>query len=721
MFGLNLFKKDNNKNDMTYFKEIIEVKHNLNGKELTIRTGEFAHQASGSVTVTMGETVVMAAATMGAARDGVNFFPMMVDYEEKFYAAGKINSSRFVKREGRPSDNAVLTSRLIDRPLRPLFAKGMNNDVQIICTVLSTDLENDPATLAIIAASAALSISGMPFKGPVGAVRMGLSENGELMINPTRTEAEDSLLDLVVAGTDDAITMVEAGAKEVDRAKMLEALVKAHTFIKEVCALQSKLVEAVKPTPLEYTTFERDVEFAEKIEKAVDQEKLSKVGGKTKQDFKATLKIVEEDLMQKFATDLEEGNVSKSLIKDVALEAAEGKMRTDIIEKGIRIDGRKLDEIRPIQCKVGVLPRPHGTGLFQRGETQILSVLTLGSPNSAQIIDGMDQDTTKSYMHHYNFPPYSVGEVRPLRGVGRREVGHGFLAERALEPVLPSKEVFPYTIRVVSETFACNGSSSMGSVCGSTLALMNAGVPITAPVSGIAMGLVTDDKGNHRILSDIQGQEDFAGDMDFKVTGTAKGITALQMDIKLTGLSIDILKEALEAGDKGRMEILGKMLEVIAEPNKTVSKYAPLIETIMIDPDYIRDIIGKGGETIQKITADTNTEISIEQDGSVVITAPDAESFEAAKATILAIAFSPEAGQEFMGKVMRVENYGAFVEIAPGKQGLLHVSKIAPFRIDNVGDYLKEGQEVKVTVTEIDNQGRMNLSHKEHFVGEEKK
>lgn len=721
MFGLNIFKKNNNNNDMTYFKEIKEVKHTINGQELTIRTGEFAHQASGSVTVTLGETVVLAAATMGAARDGADFFPMMVDYEEKFYAAGKINSSRFIKREGRPSDNAILNCRLIDRPLRPLFPKGMNNDVQIICTVLSADLENDPAILALIAASAALSISGMPFKGPVGAVRMGLTPEGQLMINPTRTQEENSILDLVVAGTNDAVTMVEAGAKEVSREKMLEALAEAHKYIKEICELQTKLVEIVKPQALEYSTFERDEDMAVKIRAAVDESKLALVGGKTKQDFKATLKAVEEDLIEKFKAEIEAGTVSKGFVKDIALEAAEDKMRVDIIEKGIRIDGRKLDEIRPIQCRVGVLPRPHGTGLFQRGETQILSIVTLGSPNSALTIDSMDEDTTKSYIHHYNFPPYSVGEVRPLRGVGRREIGHGFLAERALEAVIPSKEEFAYTIRVVSETFACNGSSSMGSVCGSTLSLMHAGVPIKAPVSGIAMGLVTDEKGNHKILSDIQGLEDFAGDMDFKVAGTKNGITALQMDIKLTGLSLEIIKEALEAGDKGRLDILDQMLAVIPEPNKELSKYAPMIETIHIDPDYIREVIGKGGETIQRITAETNTEISIEQDGRVVITAPNGEAFEAAKATIMAIAFSPEAGQVFMGKVMRVENYGAFVEIAPGKQGLLHVSKIAPFRIDNVGDYLKEGQEVQVTVTEIDNQGRINLSHKEHFKGEEKK
>lgn len=721
MFGLNIFKKDNNNNsDMTYFKEVKEVKHNLNGKELTIKTGQFAHQAHGAVTVTLGETVVLAAATMGSAREGTDFFPMMVDYEEKFYASGKINSNRFMKREGRPSDNAILTARLIDRPLRPLFPKGMNNDVQIICTVLSADLENDASILALIAASAALSISGMPFAGPVGAVRMGMID-GQLVVNPTSAEREVSLLDLVVAGTKDAVTMVEAGAKEVSSEQMLTAIETAHKFIQEVCELQAKLVAMVNPTPLEYTTFERDEEMAAKVMAAIDQEKLALVGGKTKKDFKSTLGAVEEDTIAKFASEIEQGLVSKGLIKDVCLEAAEDQMRKNVLEKGVRLDGRGLEDIRPIRCEVGVLPRPHGTGVFQRGETQVVSFVTLGSPNAAQIIDSMDEDTKKSYIHHYNFPPYSVGEVKPLRGTGRREIGHGFLAERALEAVIPAKEVFPYTIRVVSETFACNGSSSMGSVCGSTLALMHAGVPITAPVSGIAMGLVTDKSGKYKILSDIQGLEDFAGDMDFKVAGTKNGITALQMDIKLTGLSLALLKEALAQADKGRMQILDEMLKVIPEPNKQLSKYAPLIETIHIHPDYIREVIGKGGETIQKITADTNCEISIEQDGSVVITAPDQASFEAAKSTIMAIAFSPEPGQEFMGTVVRVENYGAFVEIAPGKSGLLHVSKIAPFRVDNVRDYLTEGQVLKVVVVKIDDQGRVDLSHKEYFEGTEKK
>jgi polyribonucleotide nucleotidyltransferase len=717
MFGLNIFKKDN-KLDMTYFKEVKEVKHVLNGQEISIKTGQYANQADGSVTITVGETVVLAAATMGSAREGVDFFPMMVDYEEKFYASGKINSNRFMKREGRPSDNAVLTARLIDRPLRPLFPEGMNNDVQIICTVISADLISDPSVIALNAASAALMVSGMPFKGPVGAVRVGMID-GKFVLNPNYEEKIAGQLDLLVAGTLDAITMVEAGASEISPEKMIEALEFGHKYIVELCELQNKLYELVKPEPKAYGTFERDEELAAKITTALAEADLESVKGQTKKEFKVNLSALEEKTIAHFAAEIEAGTISKGFLKGIVLEAVENTMRKNVIAKGERYDGRTPEQIRPIRTEVGLFPRPHGTGMFQRGETQVVSFATLGSPNSAQIIDSMDEDTKKSYIHHYNFPPYSVGEVKPLRGVGRREIGHGFLAERALEPVLPSKEVFPYTIRVVSETFACNGSSSMASVCGSTLALMDAGVPISAPVAGIAMGLITNDEGQYKILTDIQGLEDFAGDMDFKVAGTKNGITALQMDIKLTGLSLNIMKEAIAQAGTALTFILAEMAKTISEPRAHLSKYAPLIKTIHIDPDYIRDVIGKGGETIQKITADTNCEISIEQDGSVVITAPNQEAYEAAESTIKAIAFSPEVGQEFDGTVVRVEAYGAFVEIAPGKSGLLHVSKIAPFRVEKVADFLKEGQVVRVKVVNIDDQGRVDLSHKE-FYKEEK-
>ncbi len=717
MFGLNIFKKDNQL-DMNYFKEVKEVKHVLNGQEISIKTGQYANQADGSVTITIGETVVLAAATMGSAREGVDFFPMMVDYEEKFYASGKINSNRFMKREGRPSDNAVLTARLIDRPLRPLFPEGMNNDVQIICTVISADLISDPSVIALNAASAALMVSGMPFKGPVGAVRVGMID-GEFVLNPNYEEKLSGQLDLLVAGTLDAITMVEAGASEISPEKMIEALEFGHKYIVELCALQNKLYELVKPEPKAYGTFERDEELVAKITAALAETDLESVKGVTKKEFKVNLSALEEKAIAHFATEIEAGTISKGFLKGIVLEAVENTMRKNVIAKGARYDGRTPEQIRPIKTEVGIFPRPHGTGMFQRGETQVVSFATLGSPNSAQIIDSMDEETKKSYIHHYNFPPYSVGEVKPLRGVGRREIGHGFLAERALEPVLPSKEVFPYTIRVVSETFACNGSSSMASVCGSTLALMDAGVPISAPVAGIAMGLITDDSGAYKILTDIQGLEDFAGDMDFKVAGTKNGITALQMDIKLTGLSLNIMKEAIAQAGTALTFILAEMAKTIAEPRAQLSKYAPLIKTIHIDPDYIRDVIGKGGETIQKITGETGCEISIEQDGSVVITAPNQEAYDAAESTIKAIAFSPEIGQEFDGKVARVEAYGAFVEIAPGKSGLVHVSKIAPFRVEKVADFVKEGQILRVKVVNIDDQGRIDLSHKE-FYKEEK-
>jgi polyribonucleotide nucleotidyltransferase len=702
---------------MTYFKEVKEVSHTLNGTEVTIKTGQYANQADGSVTITVGETVVLAAATMGSARDGVDFFPMMVDYEEKFYASGKINSNRFMKREGRPSDNAILTARLIDRPLRPLFPEGMNNDVQIICTVISADIINDPSVIALNAASAALMISGMPFKGPVGAVRVGMID-GQFVLNPNYEQKVAGQLDLLVAGTMDAITMVEAGASEISPEKMIEALEFGHKYIKELCELQTKLYELVKPEPKEYGTFERDEELAQRITAALAESDLESVKGQTKKEFKVKLSALEEKTIAHFASEIEEGTISKGFLKGIVLEAVENTMRKNVIAKGERFDGRRTDEIRPIRTAVGLFPRPHGTGMFQRGETQVVSFATLGSPNSAQIIDSMDEDIKKSYIHHYNFPPYSVGEVKPLRGVGRREIGHGFLAERALEPVLPSKDVFPYTIRVVSETFACNGSSSMASVCGSTLALMDAGVPISAPVAGIAMGLITNDEGQYKILTDIQGLEDFAGDMDFKVAATKNGITALQMDIKLTGLSLDIMKEAIAQAGTALTFILAEMAKTIAEPRAHLSKYAPLIETIHINPDFIRDVIGKGGETIQKITGETGCEISIEQDGSVVITAPTQEAFDAAKAMIDAITYEPTIGEEFDGTVVRVEDYGVFVEFIPGKNGLVHVSKFAPFRIEKMRDHAKEGDKIRVKIINVDDQGRVDLSHKEFHKGE---
>lgn len=703
---------------MNYFKETIKVSGMIDGKEITIAHGEYAHQASGAVTVTMGDTIVLGTATMGQAKEGADFFPLMVDYVEKYYATGTIGGNRFMKREGRPSDNAVLTSRMIDRPIRPLFPKGMTNEVQVICTVLSADMEVDPAPLAMIAASAALAVSGMPFGGPIAGVRMGMLD-GKLVINPSFENKDDLDLDLMVAGHKDAITMVESKANEVSYDQMLEALQKAHEQIVEICRMQDELVKKVSVEPLEYTVAEQDEDWVAKIIDAVDDARLDEIHGLTKPEVKKKEKAYIDEILEKFAAEIEAEEVSKGLVKSVVAEQSKKRMRYNIVKNKKRIDGRSIDQIRDIRTQVGVLPRAHGSGVFQRGETQVLSVATLGSPNDAQLVETMDLDEKKRYIHHYNFPAYSVGEVKFLRSPGRREIGHGDLAERALLPVLPSVEEFAYTMRVVSEVMTCNGSSSMASVCGSTLALMDAGVPIKKPVAGIAMGLVALDleAGDYEILSDIQGLEDFAGDMDFKVTGTRDGITALQMDIKLDGMPIEIMKEALGRAEKGLHFILDKMEETISEPRAELSKYAPMIESMMINPKQIGDVIGKGGETIQELTAETNTEISIEDDGQVIITAPDRESFEAAKARIEAIVYVPEVGDVFDGKVLRTEPFGAIVEFSAGKTGLLHISELAPKRIEKTEDVVNTGDTVKVKITEVARDGKVRLSHKDFYKG----
>lgn len=690
----------------------------LAGRKLKIETGLLANQSHGSVMVTLGETVVFASAVMGDVREGTDFFPLMVDYEEKYYAAGKIKGSRFVKREGRPSETAVLNSRMIDRPIRPLFPKGMVNDVQLICSVLSADLEVEPSTTAMIAASAALCISGMPFEGPIASVRVGLiDENGteKLIINPTYQQVETGRLDLVVAGTSEAITMVEAASSEVTEDTMLKALDMAHAEIKKICELQEQFKAAYKKEDREVSIV-KDPEAAEKaIAETITKEQLDAVKGTTKKEVKVKIKELEHLLIEKYATQIESGEFTKSNLKNSLNHALEQNMRENILTKEERLDGRKIDEIRPIDCKIGLLPRPHGSALFQRGETQALSMTTLGSPGSAQIVDTMDEDVVKRYMHHYNFPPFSVGEVKPLRGPSRRDIGHGDLAERSLIPVLPAKEDFPYTIWVVSEIMSCNGSSSMASVCGSTLSLMHAGVPIKKPVAGIAMGLVSRNKDiaqGYKILSDIQGMEDFAGDMDFKVTGTKDGINALQMDIKVKGLSIEVMKEALDRAKAGRLFILDKMMAVIAEPNKELSKFAPMIKFIKINPDLIKVVIGKGGETIQKITAECDVEIDVEQDGLITITAKDQESGDKALAWIERLTYEPKAGDVFDGKVVKIMDFGAFVEFLPGKEGLVHISQLANTRVNRVEDVVKEGDTLKVKLVEKDSQGRYNLSHK---------
>lgn len=704
--------------------------YDLAGKNLNLSTGEIALQADGSVVVTVGENKILATAVMNKeGRSDAGFFPLTVDYEERFYAAGKIKGSRFVKREGRPSDTAILNSRLIDRPIRPLFPKGMTNEVQLICTVLSTDQIIDPAPNAITAASAALTISGIPFQGPVAGVHIGLvEEDGEekLIVSPTHEQVEEGKLDLVVAGTVDAITMVEAGASEVDEEVMLKALELAHKHIKGLCELQLKMAEEYKSEPIEPTMKTLPEDAKDAVDNYVTDEMLDAVKGVNKAEVRERRQDLEERLLLNYEKQLEEELYTEGDLKEVLNDRIEERMRHNIIHKGVRIDGREIDEVRPITCKIGLLPRTHGSALFQRGETQALTITTLGSPGAAMIVDTMEEETTKRYMHFYNFPPFSVGDTKPRRGPSRREIGHGALAERALLPVLPDQNDFPYTMLLVSEIVTCNGSSSMASVCGSSMSLMAAGVPIKKHVSAIAMGLVTDDDGNYKIMTDIQGMEDFAGDMDFKMAGTDDGITALQMDIKIKGLSIDIMREALNRAKEARNFVMDKMKEAIAEP-QDMSKYAPLIKTIKIDPDKIRDVIGKGGETIQKITGEYEVDIDIEDDGLVMITAPTQEQGEKAMNKIKQITYEPEVGDVFEGEVTRIMDFGAFVEFIPGKEGLVHISQLAHERVNKVEDVVKVGDKVKVKLTEIDDMGRYNLSRKallprpEQKGGEQKK
>ncbi len=705
-----------------YDMPIHSVSMDLAGRKLTIETGRFALQATGAVTISLDDTVILCTAMLGEGREGTDFFPLVVDYQERFYAAGKMSGSRFVKREGKPSDDATLSCRLIDRPIRPMFPKGITNEVQLITTVMSADLEVHPVTTALIGASAALMISGMPFKEPVSAVRIGLvNRNGveELVVNPTYQEMEEGRLNLVVAGTEDAITMVEAVASEVSDDKMLEALGLAHETIKGICRLQKELYAKVQPMDLEVMYGEKDKTVYNMVKEVVSGEELDAIKGKTKKIVKKGTKALEEKVIAHFAAQIEAEEMSKGAIKEAINDLMEERMRYNILEHGIRIDGRALDEVRPVSCEVGFLPRTHGSSMFKRGETQIINVCTLGGPDTAQVIESMDMDTKRRYIHHYNFPPFSTGEVKPLRSPGRREIGHGFLAERALIAVLPDPSEFPYAMRTVSETVACNGSSSMGSVCASTLSLMDAGVPIKAPVSAIAMGLVTGENGKYRILSDIQGLEDFAGDMDLKVAGTPNGITALQMDIKIKGLQLSLIKEAFVQAHKGREEIMNVMMATINQPREHLSSYAPVIETISIDPDKIREVIGKGGETIQGIVAETGAQIDIEDDGRVNITAPNSESAQKAKAYILGIATDPEIGSDFEGTVVKLMEFGAFVRFLPGRDGLLHISKISRDRVDDISKHLQVGDKIKVRLVEIDRQGRFNLSHLPFVAGGE--
>ncbi len=679
------------------------------GRELSIETGTVGFLADGAVLVRYGDTVVMGTAVVSnQPRDGVDFFPLLIDYEERFYASGKISGSRFIKREGRASERATLSARLIDRPIRPLFPKGYRNDVQSVAMVVSADLEYAANIIAMTAVSSALMLSGGPFEGPVAGVRIGLID-GELVAFPSETQMADSTLDLTVAGTKDAIMMVEAGANEVDEETMIKAIELAHKSIQPLIKLQEEVVAALGVKAKEYELVKADETVIDDIKKYLE----GRLGAAIRhQDHYArhdAIRNLQGEVLEKFGETHEKDALEMAFNKVIDYE-----IRRGILEDGERPDGRKTDKVRDISSRVGLLPRTHGSALFTRGSTQVLNVTTLASTSYAQLIDTMEENTTKRYMHYYNAPGYSGGEVKPMRSPGRREIGHGALAERALLPVIPTVEDFPYTIRTVSEVLSQNGSSSMASVCGSTLSLMDAGVPIRKPVAGIAMGLVTDhDKpGKYVILTDIQGAEDFAGDMDFKVAGTKDGITALQMDIKVKGITPEIMRNALAQAHTGRNHIMSEMMKVLDAPRAEMSPYAPRISKLMISPDKIKDVIGKGGETINRIIAETGVEIDIEDSGLVMIASVDADGAERAIAIIKSITEDPEVGTIYEGTVVKLMEFGAFVNIMPGKDGLVHISQMGEKRVDKVSDVVKLGDKVRVKLMEIDGQGRLNLSMK---------
>ncbi len=679
----------------------------LGGRPLVLETGRLAKQANGAVLVTYGDTVVLATVTASKNPTELDFFPLTVNYEERLYAVGKIPGG-FIKREGRPSEKAILASRLIDRPIRPLFPEGFRNDVQVVTLVLSVDQDCAPEIAAMIGVSTALGVSDVPFNGPIAGVIVG-RVNSEFVINPTPAQAEESDMHLVVAGTKEAIMMVEAGAKEVPEQVMLEAIMFGHEEIKRIIAVEAQLIaEAGKPKmPVIVHQIDETIENTVRAyamdklrsaiyqaEKHARQEAIDAVVDETKSYFVEQYPDHMSDI----------GEVLHTIVKE--------EVRKAILDDGMRPDGRSLDEIRPISVDAGVLPRTHGSGLFTRGQTQALSICTLGAMGDVQILDGISPEESKRFMHHYNFPPFSTGEARPLRPPSRRDIGHGALGERALEPIIPREEEFPYTIRVVSEVLESNGSSSQASICASILALMDAGVPIKAPVAGVAMGLVKEGD-QVAVLTDIQGMEDHLGDMDFKVAGTEAGVTALQMDIKIGGITREVLEQALAKAHVGRMFILDKMLQAISEPRERLSPYAPKIISMRINPDKIREVIGPGGRVINKIIDDTGVKIDIEQDGRVFISTPDQEAGERARQIIEGIVREVVVGETYEGKVMRVESYGAFIEILPGKEGLVHVSQLGADRVKRTEDVVQVGDHLQVKVTEIDSQGRINLSHRE--------
>ena len=701
-------------------RQVHSVQADICGRTLTIETGRFAEQADGAVTVRYGDTMLLAT-VVGAKepREGVDFFPLTVDYEEKMYAAGKIPGS-FFKREGRPTETAILTARLTDRPLRPLFPKGFRNEVQVIVTTFSIDKVNDPGPLAIIGASAALAISDIPFSGPVGAVQVG-HINGELVINPLMSAMADNRLDLVVAGTKDAVLMVEAGAHELTEDEMLEAVIKGHEVCKQLCALQEQLVAKAGRPKRAFVAMVVDTSLEDAVAAYMGNRLKEAVNNPDKTARVEATEELRQDVLAHFTADEPEEEIPNR-VKEVtkAFEALlKDEVRNAILDNDLRVDGRGLKDIRPISVDVGVVPRVHGSGLFTRGQTQVLTITTLGSPGDEQRLDDLGIETSKRYIHHYNFPPFSTGEAKRLAGPRRRDIGHGALAERSLVAVLPSQDEFPYTMRLVSEVLSSNGSSSMASVCGSSLSLMNAGVPIKRPVAGVAMGLITDPDGRWKVLTDIQGIEDMLGDMDFKVAGTAEGVTGLQMDIKTTGITYDIMRQAFAQAREGRLFILNKMNEVINQPSEELSEFAPRIITLQINPEKIGALIGPGGKTIRGITESTGTQIDIEEDGRVFISSPDGEAAQQAVSMVEALTREIKVGDVFLGKVVRIMPFGAFVNLVPGRDGMVHISELDTGRVENVEDVIKMGDEINVMVIAVEpGAGKVSLSRRAVLTGE---
>ncbi|MBE2975185.1 polyribonucleotide nucleotidyltransferase [Priestia megaterium] len=680
----------------------------LAGRKLEVEVGQLAKQANGAALIRYGDTVVLSTATASKEPKNVDFFPLTVNYEERLYAVGKIPGG-FIKREGRPSEKAILASRLIDRPIRPLFADGFRNEVQVVSVVMSVDQNCSSEIAAMFGSSLALSVSDIPFEGPIAGVIVGRVDN-EFVVNPTVDELEKSDIHLTVAGTKDAINMVEAGADEVPEEVMLEAIMFGHEQIKKLIAFQEEIVAAVGKEKVEVELYTVDADLEHQVREIAEGDMNRAVQVQEKHARENAIKEVKSAVAAKFEEqDVEEEVLNQ--VNEILSKLVKSEVRRLITEEKVRPDGRSIDEIRPLSSETNLLPRTHGSGLFTRGQTQALSICTLGALGDVQILDGLSVEESKRFMHHYNFPSFSVGETRPMRGPGRREIGHGALGERALEPVIPNEKDFPYTIRLVSEVLESNGSTSQASICASTLAMMDAGVPIKAPVAGIAMGLIKSGE-HYSILTDIQGMEDHLGDMDFKVAGTANGVTALQMDIKIDGLSREILDEALQQAKKGRMQILNHMMSTIATPRQELSQYAPKILTMAINPDKIRDVIGPSGKQINKIIEETGVKIDIEQDGTIFISSIDQPMNEKAKKIIEDLVREVEVGQMYLGKVKRIEKFGAFVEIFSGKDGLVHISELAEERIGKVEDVVSIGDEILVKVMEIDKQGRVNLSRK---------